>query len=91
MIFIRVHSREFAALLQAARSRIRCGSILEARVPLETIGPRGGKLRFQFSLWMQGLPLDALPAEGWLNLDTARFGDWAVGADEDPVRRGVVR
>jgi len=57
---------------------IRCGAILEARVPLETVGSPGTKLRFQISLWEQGLPLDALPIEGWIELDTAEPGDWAV-------------
>jgi len=27
-------------------------------------------MRFQFSLWQAGLPMDAVPAQGWLELKT---------------------
>ncbi len=58
---------------------IRCGTILEARVPLAAVGlGDGGKLRFQFSLWQGGLPIDALPVEGWIEMDTSRPDEWAA-------------
>jgi alpha-amylase/alpha-mannosidase (GH57 family) len=45
--------------------------ILEVRIPLEPLGVHGGAgLRFQFSLWQAGLPIDALPPQGWLELKT---------------------
>jgi hypothetical protein len=31
---------------------------------------RGSGLRFQFSLWQSGLPLDAVPQQGWLEIRT---------------------
>jgi alpha-amylase/alpha-mannosidase (GH57 family) len=45
--------------------------ILEARIPLAPLGVApGAGLRFQFSLWQAGLPMDALPPQGWLELKT---------------------
>src|SRR5437868_2919345 len=34
----------------------------------EADGSAGGKLRLRFSLWQNGLPADALPVEGWIDL-----------------------
>jgi hypothetical protein len=47
------------------------GRILEARIPFPLIGiaERAG-LRVQFSLWQSGLPMDAVPQQGWLELPT---------------------
>ncbi|HYM12060.1 MAG TPA: glycoside hydrolase family 57 protein [Bryobacterales bacterium] len=56
----------------------RLGRILEVRVPLDLLPHDGGKLRFQFSLWQEGLPIDALPTEGWIEMDLAEPGDWMV-------------
>jgi alpha-amylase/alpha-mannosidase (GH57 family) len=45
--------------------------VLEARISLQSMGvPRGGGLRFQFSLWQSGLPMDAVPQQGWLEMRT---------------------
>jgi hypothetical protein len=45
--------------------------ILEAQIPLEAAGaPPAGGVRFQFSLWQGGLPMDAVPQQGWLELPT---------------------
>jgi len=45
--------------------------ILEARIPLASLAiPKGGGLRFQFSLWNAGLPMDAIPQQGWLEMRT---------------------
>jgi alpha-amylase/alpha-mannosidase (GH57 family) len=45
--------------------------VLEARISLESMGvARGGGLRFQFSLWQSGLPMDAVPQQGWLEMRT---------------------
>jgi alpha-amylase/alpha-mannosidase (GH57 family) len=40
-------------------------NILEASVPLSGVKP-GEPVRFQFSLWRDGLPMDAVPQQGWL-------------------------
>ena len=38
--------------------------ILEASVPIGA--PAGQPVRFQFSLWKDRLPMDAIPQQGWL-------------------------
>jgi hypothetical protein len=51
--------------------------IYEIRVPLASVGagPRQ-PVRFQISLWRNGLPLDALPQQGWLEVSTAEPSVW---------------
>ena len=45
--------------------------VLEARIALQSLGiPQGGGVRFQFSLWREGLPMDAVPQHGWLEMRT---------------------
>jgi len=45
--------------------------VLELRIALPSLGiPKGGGLRFQFSLWREGLPMDAVPQQGWLEMRT---------------------
>jgi alpha-amylase/alpha-mannosidase (GH57 family) len=57
---------EAAAPVECAYARI-----LEAKIPLDSVAvPVNGGLRFQFSLWQDGLPLDAIPQQGWLELST---------------------
>ena len=47
------------------------GSVLEARIPLAAIGVLpGAGLRFQFSLWQGGLPIDAVPQQDWIEMRT---------------------
>jgi hypothetical protein len=31
---------------------------------------KGAGLRFQFSLWQGGLPIDAVPQQGWIEMKT---------------------
>jgi alpha-amylase/alpha-mannosidase (GH57 family) len=41
----------------------------EFKLPLDWLQPESAdKLRLRFSLWRQGLPVDALPLEGWIEL-----------------------
>jgi alpha-amylase/alpha-mannosidase (GH57 family) len=43
--------------------------VLEAQIPLSAAGVKDGRgVRFQFSLWQAGLPLDAVPQQGWIEL-----------------------
>ncbi|HTM47387.1 MAG TPA: glycoside hydrolase family 57 protein [Bryobacteraceae bacterium] len=48
----------------------RCAfqKILEAAIPLNKPGQ---PVKFQFSLWKDGLPVDAIPPQGWIELATA--------------------
>jgi alpha-amylase/alpha-mannosidase (GH57 family) len=45
--------------------------ILEVRLPLAAAGVvMGNGVRFQLSLWQGGLPVDAVPQQGWLEMST---------------------
>ncbi|HLK62060.1 MAG TPA: glycoside hydrolase family 57 protein [Bryobacteraceae bacterium] len=47
------------------------GRVLEIRISLKAIGiAAGAGLRFQLSLWRTGLPIDAVPLQGWLTMKT---------------------
>jgi alpha-amylase/alpha-mannosidase (GH57 family) len=51
--------------------------IFEARVPLASIGAALRQpVRFNLSLWQDGLPLDAVPQQGWLDVSTAEPSEW---------------
>jgi alpha-amylase/alpha-mannosidase (GH57 family) len=53
--------------------------VLEMRLPLATLGVAyGNSLRLQFSLWKDGLPVDAVPQENWLEISTADPAEWPV-------------
>jgi alpha-amylase/alpha-mannosidase (GH57 family) len=48
---------------------LQLGKVFEFGVPLSLIGAtEGGTVRLRFSLWREGLPIDALPLEGWIEL-----------------------
>jgi alpha-amylase/alpha-mannosidase (GH57 family) len=54
-----------------------CRKILEIRVPLAVVGAGLRQpVRMQMSLWQSGLPLDALPQQGWLEVSTAEPNAW---------------
>jgi alpha-amylase/alpha-mannosidase (GH57 family) len=47
-------------------------SVFELRAALQALGLAGAaKFRFQVILWEGGLPVDVIPAQGWLELETA--------------------
>jgi alpha-amylase/alpha-mannosidase (GH57 family) len=51
--------------------------ILELRLPLSSVGAGLRQpVRFHLSLWQDGLPLDAVPEQGWLEVSTAEPTDW---------------
>jgi alpha-amylase/alpha-mannosidase (GH57 family) len=55
------------------------GRVAEVCMGLKGIGiPAGGGLRFQFSLWHDGLPLDAVPQQGWLEMPTTNPAELVV-------------
>jgi hypothetical protein len=63
-----------AALPSALRSAYR--RVLELSLPLSTIGGVNDEpVRVQFSLWGDGLPLDAAPAQGWIQFTPGEFAD----------------
>lgn len=51
--------------------------IFEARIPLTLIGAALQQpVQFHLSLWQDGLPLDAVPQQGWLEVSTAEPSEW---------------
>jgi hypothetical protein len=53
--------------------------ILEVRFPLAAVAVvEGGGLRFQLSLWHGGLPVDAVPQQGWLEMATTSPAEMVV-------------
>ena len=59
------------AKLASAGRQVECAfvRILETRISLASLAiPEGRGLRFQFSLWQGGLPMDAVPQQGWLEM-----------------------
>jgi hypothetical protein len=49
---------------------------VKPRLPL-AIAPEHS-LRLQISLWKDGLPVDALPQEGWIEVSTAEPIEWPL-------------
>ncbi|MBS1856689.1 MAG: glycoside hydrolase [Acidobacteria bacterium] len=51
--------------------------VLEAKLPLAVAGiGKGQGVRFQFSLWQEGLPMDAVPQQGWIELASTNPADF---------------
>ena len=66
---------------QSGARPVECalGRVLETRIALQALAiPSGGGLRFQFSLWQGGLPIDAIPQQGWLAMATTNPVDMTV-------------
>ena len=52
--------------------------VLEVRIPLAAAAVKpGGGLRFQFSLWQGGLPIDAVPRQDWIEMKTTNPAELA--------------
>jgi alpha-amylase/alpha-mannosidase (GH57 family) len=53
--------------------------VCELKLSLSSLGiPRGHDLRFQLSLWQGGLPMEALPPQGWIEFSTAEPIEWLI-------------
>jgi alpha-amylase/alpha-mannosidase (GH57 family) len=53
------------------------GRILEAALPVDALGYKPGDVvPFQLSLWLDGLPVEALPLNNWLELETSEPAHW---------------
>ena len=50
------------------------------RKPGATVVAATGKLRLRFSLWQNRLPVDALPPEGWMELQVVSEGELLFGS-----------
>ena len=62
---------------EAANVKFGFKNVLEARLPLRVLGTDGhSPVRFQFSLWQGGLPMDAVPQQGWIEMAGAGQSDW---------------
>jgi hypothetical protein len=70
---------KFANPAGGAAAQFAFHRIFEARIPLTAVAVGAGQsLRIQLSLWKQGLPLDSIPQEGWLEISTAEPTDWPL-------------
>jgi hypothetical protein len=79
----RAHATELklVAMPESNTRAVECAfdKVLEIRLSLAALGvPAGGSVRFQLSLWDGGLPMDATPQHGWLEMPTSEPADWAV-------------
>ncbi|MDX2149491.1 MAG: glycoside hydrolase family 57 protein [Bryobacteraceae bacterium] len=51
--------------------------VLEGKLTLAPLGLAAGEsFRFQLSLWQDGLPMAALPQQGWIEISTLEAGGW---------------
>jgi len=51
------------------RVEVAIGEIFEMLIPFEVVGARrGSRIRLRFTVWVDQLPTDALPLEGWIDL-----------------------
>jgi hypothetical protein len=72
---------KLAAAPESHTPAVECAfqKVLEVRLSLEALGvARGGSVRFQLSVWQGGLPMDAMPQQGWFELPTSEPADWSV-------------
>jgi alpha-amylase/alpha-mannosidase (GH57 family) len=71
--------RDRAELAVPAIAKAECAylRIFELSMPLESIGARPTEpVRIQLSLWRDGLPLEAAPAQGWLEFVPFEPASW---------------
>jgi alpha-amylase/alpha-mannosidase (GH57 family) len=72
-----VRLAEAGAAATAVEAAFR--KVLEARLSLRALAvARGQSLQLQVSLWKDGLPVDAAPSDGWLEVSTAEPTDWPI-------------
>ncbi len=77
----RIRQADFAGTAAASPASAECAyrRILEVRIALSALGvQRGTPLRLQFSLWQGGLPMDAIPQQGWVTFSTSDPNTWGV-------------
>lgn len=69
---LRVCGKDGERQLEAGLLDAACRQVFEFRGALDALGLTGvDRFRFQVVVWDSGLPVDLLPAEGWLPVDTA--------------------
>lgn len=58
---------------------VASGRVCEMRIRLAAAGIASGRdVRFQLSIWQGGLPMEALPPQGWIEFSTAEPADWMM-------------
>lgn len=50
--------------------------VLEVSIPLKKLDLGTDRIRAQVSVWHDGLPMDSLPQEGWIEFAVARVAEW---------------
>jgi alpha-amylase/alpha-mannosidase (GH57 family) len=70
-VVIRIAPGEARATCPSVPVECAFARLLEARFPLAPMGVAQGRgLRFQLSLWQGGLPMHAVPQQGWIEMRT---------------------
>jgi hypothetical protein len=53
--------------------------VFESSLSLDALQAKAGQpVKVQLSLWQNGLPVDAVPPQGWLEAPTADPLDWPM-------------
>ena len=63
--------------LEATQIRTAFQNILEIAIPLDPLG-RPDSVQFQISFWQAGLPVDALPQQGWIEVFWNERAEWVA-------------
>ena len=63
--------------LDTTRIRTAFQNILEISIPLDPLG-RPDSVQFQISFWQAGLPVDALPQQGWIEVFWSELAEWVA-------------
>lgn len=67
-------SISFTPVKAAGIEGVECAfsRVLEIKIPRQSLGAGEGRpLRFQLSVWETGLPMDAIPQQGWIEVASA--------------------
>jgi len=67
-----------ATVLGTADPAVACAfqRVLEVAVPLQPVEVHNAPVRFQLSVWNEDLPMDSVPASGWIEFSTSDPETW---------------
>jgi alpha-amylase/alpha-mannosidase (GH57 family) len=81
-VAINVRIQDGKATAPGAPAGVECAfqNILEVAVPISVLQGNGNgpRVQFQVSFWREGLPIDAVPQQGWLETAVTRSDEWVA-------------